>query len=246
MIHPYSLALLPPLTGLSLSGLPIVGLSPLSSALGSPTVNPSAFNPSTPSPWIGPRVERVAIVLGADHPFAPWSLSCLPWIFKVNPAPPPLASYPQTLRIEATGSSYRLKTGYYALHYPTPQDEVRGAELVLEDGAIAIFKGEPPATAAPKVKLSAVYGLEPGATAAVPTGRVFVQFGGGEAAEAQRTNLQKLGFAIAEIPVYAPHAAWVEASSGQIVDAVTKVGSLQRLPNVDQVELQMLMESRRR
>jgi len=117
--------------------------------------------------------------------------------------------------------------------------------LLLEDGAIAVFRGEldEAGMTVQSGALSAVYGLQPSGLLAVPTGRVFVRFAEGVKAESRRQEINRAGYELIESLSYAPHAAWLRARSGDIADALAGIPRLEQLPDVENVEPQMLMES---
>lgn len=91
-----------------------------------------------------------------------------------------------------------------------------------------------------------VYRRVPGGDIVVPTGLVFVRFGEHDAAEDHRDDLSGAGYALEQVPGYAPHAAWVRAASGSIADALRNVGRLSGLSGVVSVEPQMIGERSRR
>ena len=92
----------------------------------------------------------------------------------------------------------------------------------------------------------AVYRTVPGGSLAVPTGRVFVQFGAATDAAAQRDLLADAGFVLESVPVYAPHAAWVTPANGQVEDALRGLERLRDLPRVESVEPELVAKSARR
>ncbi|NJR61239.1 MAG: hypothetical protein HC769_21845 [Cyanobacteria bacterium CRU_2_1] len=89
---------------------------------------------------------------------------------------------------------------------------------------------------------SPVYSLRSGDSFMVPTGLVFVRFAEGVPAESHQDAIEQAGYKINEIPPYAPHAAWVYAQSGEIADALSQLSKLEAIPDVENVEPQMLMQ----
>jgi hypothetical protein len=160
------------------------------------------------------------------------------------------SKYPQQIRANMATSAplYVLKSGHYAVHQRPPDMPAPDAALLLDDGAIAVFQGEPDeaAEAAQAGGLSPVYGLQPSDLPAVPTGRVFVRFAEGVKAETRRQEIDRAGYELVESPVYAPQAAWLRARSGDLADALAGIPRLEQLPDVENVEPQMLMERARR
>jgi hypothetical protein len=160
------------------------------------------------------------------------------------------AKYPRQIRANTTSPAplYLRQSGYYAVHQRPRDLPAPGAELLLDDGAIAIFRGEPDEAGAVSRagSLSPVYGLQPSGLPAVPTGRVFVRFAEDVQAESRRQEISRAGYELVESLSYAPQAAWLQSRSGDIADALAGIPRLEQLPDVENVEPQMLMESVRR
>jgi hypothetical protein len=152
-----------------------------------------------------------------------------------------LSDFPPKLRASTDHSEtvYARAKDYYAWHGESgagkPGDDV---VFSLNDGQITVFKGEPKRNDADD-RIGAVYNA--GASLAVPTGLVFVRFSGGLNADSQREALKQAGYAIDEIPSYAPNAAWVRDVGGDIAAALTRIGALEKLAHVENVEPQLLM-----
>lgn len=136
----------------------------------------------------------------------------------------------------ATGRQYELQDGYYAVHGGRRGPPAEGAVLVLNEGEIAVFRGHPPET--PQV--GPVYAAPKGPLA-VPTGVIFIRFTEGVSAAERRTDLERLGFELVQVPAYARHAAWVRLGHGDIAAALARISDLAALPGVQNVEPQMLM-----
>ncbi|WP_414572937.1 hypothetical protein [Nostoc sp. CCY 9925] len=152
------------------------------------------------------------------------------------------SEYPQQIRVGSDGSavSYTRQPGYYAIHYNQPSTVAPGAIVQLNEGAIAIFPGEP--NQSQKNTLSPIYTLEPNGSPAVPTGLVFIRFAKGVDVESQHEAINRSGYKVEQSLDYAPNAAWLRSQSGNIVDAIAGISRLEAIPNVENVELQMLME----
>lgn len=150
------------------------------------------------------------------------------------------SKYPQQIRVgNRSAVSYNRQLGYYAVHYNRPGTEAPGAVLQLNDGAIAVFQGEPDE---PKTDtLSPIYALQPDGSLAVPTGLVFIRFVEGVDVESHHEAIKQAGYVVAQSLSYAPHAAWLRAHSGEILDAIRGIPQLEAIPDVENVELQMLM-----
>jgi hypothetical protein len=160
------------------------------------------------------------------------------------------SEYPQQIRFgtEQSAVLYSRKPGYYAVHYKQPGTVAPGAVLQLNDGAIAVFQGEPDEPenairlASTTGTLGPIYTLQADGTLAVPTGLVFIRFVEGVEVELHREAIKQAGYEIAQSLSYAPQAAWLRAQSGNILDALVGISKLESIPNVENVEPQMLME----
>ncbi|MDZ7970551.1 MAG: hypothetical protein RM368_37450 [Nostoc sp. DedSLP03] len=155
------------------------------------------------------------------------------------------SEYPEQIRVSGnvnlrTAISYTRKPGYYAVHYNQPSTVAIGAILRLNDGAIAVFSGEP--NQSEQGILSPVYTLETNASLAVPSGLVFIRFAEGVDVESQHEVINRAGYEVAQNFSYAPHTAWLRAKSGRIVDAIAGISQLEAIANVENVEPQMLMQ----
>lgn len=136
---------------------------------------------------------------------------------------------------------------HYAVHrrgreMPPSEDAL---SVISEGGAtIELFRGDVDERkrAASPGEIGLVYALQPGGAPAVPTGRVFIRFKEGVLADKRRREIEQAGYEIAQTIPYAPHAAWLLARSGEIVDALTGIQALEKIPDVDNVEPQMLMQ----
>jgi hypothetical protein len=147
----------------------------------------------------------------------------------------------------AEDAVYVRRRDTYAVHDRKPGSPAPGATELLNDGAIAVHDGEPAAEASRQEgRLGPVYSLEPGGALAVPTGLLFVRFAEGVAAETRRDELERAGFEIVKSPGYAPQAAWVRSRSDDIAGTLAQIPALERLPQVERVEPEMLMPRARR
>ncbi|MEH2007405.1 hypothetical protein [Nostoc sp.] len=144
-------------------------------------------------------------------------------------------------RRHRTAVSYTRKPGYYAVHYNQPSTVTPGAILQLNDGAIAVFPGEP--NESEQGTLSPIYTLQPNGSVAVPTGLVFIRFAEGVDVESEHEVINRAGYKVVQSLDYAPHAAWLRAQSGNIVDAIAGIRQLEAIPKVENIEPQMLIET---
>jgi hypothetical protein len=160
------------------------------------------------------------------------------------------AGFPKQIHVGSrpgTGT-YTQTPGYYAIHGEQAGPAARNAAHVFNEGTIAVFKGSPESAtvAAAPGKLSPVYSLAPGGSPAVPTGLIFVRLTEGIPVSKRDDEIKGAGYEIAEGLAYAPNAAWLRARSGKIEDALKGLEALKKIPDVESVEPQMLMESARR
>jgi hypothetical protein len=140
---------------------------------------------------------------------------------------------------QRSGSAFSLKRGYYALHHP---DDTQAGELVFDDGTIAVVRGEPSQTRGVQSSIGPVYELGPGGSLAVPTGAVFIRFHDGVDATSRKQDIERAGYSVEESLQYASNAAWLKANSGSIADSLTGLSRLADLPDVENVEPQMVMK----
>ncbi len=165
------------------------------------------------------------------------------------PPKDPFSKCPQQLRVSSERATmlYVRKPGYYAVHSRQPGALAHAAVALFNEGAIAVFRGEPDAaTAAESETIGPVYELQPGDALAVPTGLVFVRFAEGVHAASRTKEIEHAGYALVESPAYAPQAAWLRARSGDVADALAHISALDTLPDMANVEPQMLMERAKR
>jgi hypothetical protein len=152
------------------------------------------------------------------------------------------SNYPAELEVrsqEGAVARYKLAPEFYASSTGEPLSATDRLAARLDEN-IAVFEGAAPKGDAAADKVLPVYRAQPSGAFAIPTGRVWVRFADGVEAARQHEAMAKLGFRIEESPAWAPQAAWVRASSGKIADALADASRLKALPDVAQVEPQML------
>jgi hypothetical protein len=159
-------------------------------------------------------------------------------VLDASPARLPLRSTPQG------GVAYELARDLVAIHGGTPGPEAVAAfeaeNIAVEPIADAERRGIERGAAGP------VYRRIPGGGLAVPTARAFVRFVEGDAPSRHEAELAAAGYELEEVPSYAPQAAWVRAAGGRVTDALQHLERLERLPGVESVEPQLLVESAHR
>ncbi len=172
----------------------------------------------------------------------PLSIYGLPLMAEVRSQANAFSDYPPEIRFSSQEPAvlYRLTSGYYAVHYPQPQAADPNAILQLNDGAIVVFPGTPHNVSG---TVSPLYTLQAKGSLAVPTGLIFIRFSEGVTATSHQAEIKGSGYEIAEIPSYAPHTAWLRSQSGQILAALSGIAKLETIPDVENVEPQMLMAS---
>jgi hypothetical protein len=150
--------------------------------------------------------------------------------------------FPREIRFSAerSGVKFSRLDGWYAVLDRPAGEPAPGAAALLNEGAIAVFKGNPEGEAGRPGRLSPVYELLPGGANAVPTGLVFIRFAEGDSAGAHEKEINRAGYEVAESLAYAPHAAWLRARSGSIADALNRLPELEKVPGVVNIEPQML------
>lgn len=158
--------------------------------------------------------------------------------------------FPRQIRAssERPDLRYVRLPGYFAVHGPVPASWASAVVRLIEDGRIAVCRGEPGSRLDEfeSVMLSPVYALEPNGPPAVPTGLVLVRFGETVRVEERRSELERAGYTLKQILAYAPFAAWVRASTAGIAEALAGIAHLEALPDIVNVEPQMLTERVRR
>jgi hypothetical protein len=156
----------------------------------------------------------------------------------------PLAAFP-TEFIASTQHKdihYYRQTHLFAVHGSVPRALQAQVSQVLGDGEVSLCRGETPRAPEPDLlsKLSPVYSLGPGSPPAVPTGRVFIRFTEHVAAQDRQDDLIRLGYRIARITPYTRHTAWLGSVSGTIVEALAGLSDLEQIPDVVNVEPEIL------
>lgn len=160
------------------------------------------------------------------------------------------SGYPSQVRVstERPNLWYVLLSGHFAIHGKVPPSLKSSVVWHLSEEKITVCRGEPGDQPGgfESVAMGPVYALEPGGPPAVPTGLIFVRFKEAVRIEEQHEALAQAGYRIRQTLPYAPHAAWVQASFGGIAEALTRIANLEALPDVVNVEPQMLTERVRR
>lgn len=160
------------------------------------------------------------------------------------------AAFPRSLRASTTRPKavYHLLPGLIAVHGLTRVP--RGIKPVeqFDDPPILICRSAPrsipPALA--DATLTPVYALSRQGGPAVPTGLVLVRFAEGIPAGTRGELFSREGFALVEALPYAPNTVWVQSTTGGIPASLKGIPALEALPDVVNVEPQMLKRAARR
>ncbi|MGH7731195.1 MAG: hypothetical protein ACRENJ_08105 [Candidatus Eiseniibacteriota bacterium] len=143
---------------------------------------------------------------------------------------------------------YRRIPDLVAIHGRAVQPRDLEPVLTFEDPPILVCRLGRVSLPRPlrQTTVSAVYALAPDGAPAVPTGLVLVCLREGIPAAERRETFLREGFTLHDILPYAPNAAWVKATSGGISRSLRGIPALEALPDVENVEPQMLRRPSRR
>ncbi len=151
-----------------------------------------------------------------------------------------LTDFHKKLRASTEHSNvvYTRSDGYYAVHGGSSGPRSSKAVQTLNDGEIAIYKGQPKRS---ETNITAVYSPSSGGSALnVPTGQVFVRFASDVDVATQHDSLESAGFTIAQTLSYAPNAAWLKHKDGDVAAALNAIPKLEKLDGVENVEPQLI------
>lgn len=154
-----------------------------------------------------------------------------------------MPDYPKRVSVGTDkAAAYELRADLHSVRHAAgaSQDE---AVAVIPDGkaAFAVYKGTPSHDRGIE-DVGPVYSAGPDGPIAVPTGRVFVRFANGVRADERKKEFEKAGFEIDKTLSYAPNAIWLRPASGGVHRALPALASLNKLPDVEHVEPQLLLE----
>ena len=158
--------------------------------------------------------------------------------------------FPRTLRASTAAPDvlYRLRPDLIAVHGGAPPPTGWEIVLTLEDPPIVVCRGDPgrPPPPLSNATLTPVYALGRDGAPAVPTGLVLVRFHEGLAAAERSGLLAGQGYSIHDLLPYAPSAVRVMAVTGGIPASLRGIPALEALPEVVNVEPQMVRRADRR
>ena len=117
-----------------------------------------------------------------------------------------------------------------------PQDASRRIATLEDDAGtrFTVLRGRPGAGDIGVYREPASQGF------AIPTGRVFVRFDDKVAARSREAMIGAAGYRLLTVPDYAENAAWVESADGEIASALQGLDRLAAIPDVANVEPQLL------
>lgn len=112
------------------------------------------------------------------------------------------------------------------------------------EGEIAICRGDAAeiVRAAELSEIAPAYALHPAGPLSAPSGLVFIRFEDGVDVAARKEEIARADYIVVKRVPQAPNAAWLAASSRRVADALEGIGRLERIPNVVNIEPQMLSE----
>jgi hypothetical protein len=159
-----------------------------------------------------------------------------------------MSELPDRLQVGAEkGALFVRRPGLYSVRQPADA-AAPGALLVIPADAsasYAIYEGDTAGRAADQ-EPGPVYAAGPSGPLAVPTGRVLVRLSPQLRPEQRRDEFANAGFQIERVLPYAPHAAWLQPTTGGVETALRGLEALARIPGTEHVEPQMLLERRSR
>ena len=149
---------------------------------------------------------------------------------------------PEFIDIDDRNGSVRLRKrgDLYAMRGSISKKLSAAVELRLTGDDVSILRGTPSVDTMTARELLPVYGAARHSTPAVATERIFLRLDEGASIDTVRGDIEALGFRIDEVPIHAPHCAWLEPKSGRIDEALSKLDGLRALPLTANVEPQLL------
>ena len=163
-----------------------------------------------------------------------------------------MPEFPNRLVVENYGGAvFEREPDLYAVRQQEPPRADRsrtGAAssplAVVRDGAtsaFAVYRGQPGKEVS-AAEICPVYSVGANGPLAVPTGRVLVRLAKGMSPETRKQEFASAGYEIETTLSYAPSAAWLKPQQGGVAQALSNLDALGKMPGVDHVEPQLLME----
>ena len=155
-------------------------------------------------------------------------------------------AYPAEIRASTvhSGLRYVRVPHYFTIYGQPPSGITTVVSLSGSEGEIAICRGDAVemASAAEVSETAPVYALAPAGPLSAPSGLVFIRFEDGVDVAARNEEIARADYIIFKRVPQAPNAAWLAATSRRVADAMEGIGRLEQIPNVVNVEPQMLSE----
>lgn len=158
----------------------------------------------------------------------------------------PFSAYPTEIKASTEHPELRyVRVSHYFTIYGQPPSGIATAmTLSGSEGEIAICRGDAAESArvAEISEIAPAYALHPAGPLSAPSGLVFIRFEDGVDVAARTEEIARAEYIVVKRVPQAPNAAWLEASSRRVADALKGTERLERIPNVVNVEPQMLSE----
>lgn len=159
-----------------------------------------------------------------------------------------LISYPAKIAVskEKSDKFYVRLPDYVAVHHEPNTLKPEAVTTIGEE--ISVLRADPASIqdSRPDEQLTPVYALGGGERYAVPTGLVFVLLDEGTEIGQCEQQIRNAGYEVVRRLEYAPNSAWLRSRSGEIDEALNGLKKLDAIPQIKNVEPQMLMASVRR
>lgn len=158
----------------------------------------------------------------------------------------PFPRFPVKFRVSLEQSKlwYTRLHGMFAVHKQVSLPMSSSVLFFLDEGKIAIFQGDPDdlGETIELESISPVYSLQSDGPPAVPTGLIFVRFKDDTMVKERLDHILQAGYDLVQILSYAPNAAWVRSTQAGIAGSFLGIEKLESLPDIVNVEPQMLSE----
>ena len=158
----------------------------------------------------------------------------------------PFSDYPTEIKssTEHPELKYVRVSQYFTIYGHPPSSIATEMTLSGPEGEIAICRGDAAESArvAGISEIAPAYALHPAGPLSAPSGLVFIRFEDGVNVAARKEEIARADYIVVKRVPQAPNAAWLAAASRRVADALEGIGRLELIPNVVNVEPQMLSE----
>jgi hypothetical protein len=160
----------------------------------------------------------------------------------------PLPRFPASLSAGAGGAArFILDPARFAVRGTVPASLSGRIEDRFEEESLSLISASiQAAESLPETRVLPVYVPVSGGAPYVATGRATIRFREGEDANAHAEALRGHGYRITQVPLYAPHMAWIEGVSDDVARMLAGLGQLASLPGVEHVEPQLISRGEKR